>query len=109
MTSRDTGYDRLVGILKSVPPDKLREALVKTEAITIRLSMSDKTGMQLASKACGLTLTDYLIQLHHLVAEKLQGEAEKNGRGPGRMQSHVPAQDRLKKGGADGRKKGTRA
>ena len=76
MTTGKKGYDRLAKILKGVPPKKIREALVKSEAVTIRLTLSDKTEMQQAAKACGLTLTDYLIHLHHFAVKRLKGDAE---------------------------------
>jgi len=66
-------FDLLADLLKGTSPEKLKTLLVKSESLTIRLTLTDKTGMERAAKACGLTLTDYLTRLHYLVAEKLEG------------------------------------
>ncbi len=76
MSPNKKSYDRLAELLANVPPERIRKALVKTEAITIRLTPADKAEIQLAAKACGMTLTDYLLGLHQLVVRKLVSEDE---------------------------------
>lgn len=65
--------DRLAELLKGTTPARLRTAIVKSESLTIRLTLSDKTSMEQTAKHCGLTLTDYLTRLHWFAAEKLEG------------------------------------
>lgn len=63
--------DRLAEALRGIPTKRIQRLIVKTESLTIRLTLADKTSMELAAKACHLTLTDYLTRLHYLVSERL--------------------------------------
>jgi hypothetical protein len=64
-------FDRLAEALRDVSPERLREALVKEESITLRVTFSDKTDMQRVAKACKLTLTEYLTRLHLFASQRL--------------------------------------
>lgn len=65
-------FDRLAELLKGTSPERLKTLLVKSESLTIRLTPTDKAGMERAAKHCGLTLTDYLTRLHYFVWDKLE-------------------------------------
>lgn len=64
---------KLEKALAGAKPERLKRALVKTETITIRLSLADKTAMQKTAQECGLTLTDYLTYLHFFAVKMLSG------------------------------------
>jgi hypothetical protein len=66
-------FDRLASALRDVSASRLRDVLVKDTAITIRLTKHERDDMHHVAKACGLTLTDYLIRLHLFASEKLAG------------------------------------
>lgn len=63
--------DRLASCMRSIPPERLRSALVKDERIQVRVTASEKAGMQQTAKACHLTLTDYVTRLHQFAIEQL--------------------------------------
>ena len=65
-------FDKLAEMLKDVKPERLQTLIMKSESLTIRLTPSDKAGMEQAAKACGLTVTDYLTRLHHVIWAKLE-------------------------------------
>lgn len=68
---RTARLDQLAAALKDVSPDRLREALVKDESITLRITKGDKADMQRVSKFCRLTLTEYLTRLHLFASQRL--------------------------------------
>lgn len=72
--------DRLADLLRGVNPEQLRSVLAKEEAITIRLTASDKASMQETASALGLTVTDYLTRLHLFAVEVLAKESKKGGK-----------------------------
>jgi uncharacterized protein (DUF1778 family) len=47
---------------------EVEEILLKTETLNLRLSPADKQEIREAAAAAGLTLTEYLVQAHRLVA-----------------------------------------
>ena len=55
-----------------ISPKRLQSALAKTRMISFRLSEDDKESMARAAKRCRLTLTEYILRLHHLADEKLK-------------------------------------
>lgn len=67
---KDQQFDRLAAALREVSPKRLREVLVKDTPITFRATKNERDDMHRVAKACGLTLTDYLIRLH-LFASKM--------------------------------------
>lgn len=44
----------------------------KDQRLTIRLSSKDRESMERVAESLGLTVADYLIQLHHVAAAHLQ-------------------------------------
>jgi hypothetical protein len=63
--------DRLAAVMRKIPPDRLRMALVKDTVIQIRVTAVDKAAMMRTAQACQLTLTEYLTRLHYLASERL--------------------------------------
>ena len=63
--------DRLAAALIHASPNALRRALVKDTPITFRATKHERDDMHRVATACGLTLTDYLIRLHHFASERL--------------------------------------
>ena len=71
--TRKERLDRLAELVKTIGPERMRAALVKTHRINMRVSAADKEGMEAMAKLCGLTLTEYLTRLHLLAQEALGG------------------------------------
>ena len=71
MTKKTKQLDQLAAALQDVSPDRLREALVKDDTITLRITRSDKTDMQRVSTFCRLTLTEYITRLHWFASQRL--------------------------------------
>jgi len=46
-------------------------ALPKTETIQLRLSATEKEAVKAAATACGRSVSEYLLECHRLVADKL--------------------------------------
>lgn len=67
-------FDRLAAALKNVSPDRLREVLIKDAPITFRVTRQERDDVRRVAKACGLTVTDYLIRLHLFASSKLAGK-----------------------------------
>ena len=77
---KHTRLDQLAAALKDVSPARLREALVKDETITLRLTHSDKVDMQRVATFCGLTLTSYIEKLHLFASQRLFLGQQRKGR-----------------------------
>ena len=77
---RKAMLDRLAELLKGTEPERLRSVLAKDEAITIRLTASDKASMAETASDLGLTVTDYLTRLHLFAVEVLAKDSKKGGR-----------------------------
>jgi uncharacterized protein (DUF1778 family) len=43
----------------------------KTETIQLRLSVNEKKAVKAAASTCGRTVTEYLLECHRMVADKL--------------------------------------
>ena len=71
MTKR-RGPDKLDEAMGKLSRKRLQSALAKTRMVTFRLSEDDKESMARAAKRCRLTLTEYILRLHHLADEKLE-------------------------------------
>jgi len=65
--------DELAEILRDVPHDRLRGVLTKDQAVTIRVTSTEKEEMKQAATRYGLTLTEYVSRLHDF-AERLNRE-----------------------------------
>jgi len=65
-------FDELAQVLAGVGPVRLRQALTKSETVTIRITMADKLSMQRTASRCGLSVTEYLTRLHWLASEKVE-------------------------------------
>jgi len=46
-------------------------ALPKTQTIQLRLSATEKEAVKAAATACGRSVSEYLLECHRLVADKL--------------------------------------
>jgi len=64
--------DALAAVCRKISPGRLEKVLVKSCAITIRVTESDRETMKRAAKKCGLTVTEYLIRLHGAALEKMK-------------------------------------
>jgi hypothetical protein len=80
MTDREH-YDRLADLIKTIGPERMREALVKTDVITFRVTAPDKRAMEAMAKVCGLTLTEYMTRLHYLAEQGMVELIEKETKG----------------------------
>lgn len=55
----------------SVTSAEVRAALPKSETIQLRLSTTEKEAVKAAATACGRSVSEYLLECHRLVADKL--------------------------------------
>ena len=67
--------DALADAMREVDPTRLAEQTRETQ-INIRLSEWERDSIRLAAQSCGLTVTDYLLRLHHLAAHRLLAPAD---------------------------------
>lgn len=74
-------FDKLAAVLKGIPSSRLREILVKDTPITFRATRHERDDMHRVAKACGLTLTDYLIRLHVFASQRLFLETTQQRKG----------------------------
>lgn len=49
----------------------LKHALAKTETITFRLSAADKESMQAIAKRYRITVSEYIVNLHHYAKDRI--------------------------------------
>lgn len=75
---KDQQFDRLAAALRDVSSSRLREVLVKDTPITFRATRHERDDMHRVAKACGLTLTDYLIRLHLFASKMLANKGNAN-------------------------------
>lgn len=50
---------------------EVHDALPKTQTIQLRLSVTEKKAVKAAASGCGRTVSEYLLECHRLVADKL--------------------------------------
>jgi len=55
----------------SVTSAEVHAALPKSQTIQLRLSVTEKAAVKAAATACGRSVSEYLLECHRLVAEKL--------------------------------------
>ena len=55
----------------SVTSAEAHAALPKTQTIQLRLSDREKEAVKAAATACGRSVSEYLLECHRLVADKL--------------------------------------
>ena len=55
----------------------LKQALAKTETVTFRLSVTDKKSMQSVAKQYRMTVSEYLVNLHHFAMKLLDTKKRK--------------------------------
>ena len=67
-SSREGGLEKK---LAGIDPRRLRSVLTKDARIEIRTTTPEKAEIERAAKACKLTVTEYLVQLHRIAARKL--------------------------------------
>lgn len=58
---------------KPAPPTnaEVQATMPKTESIQLRLSVNEKKAVKAAATACGRSVSEYLLECHRLVADKL--------------------------------------
>lgn len=66
--------DKLVRLMKQIPPERAAMILHKNKTITIRVTEADKEEMSTTAQAMGLTLTEYILRLHELAMVALRGK-----------------------------------
>ena len=82
MTTKRSGPVAELADSRLKPKERLRQVLgdltqaafakdTKDERITIRLSRKDRESIEQVAESLGLTVADYLIQLHQVAAERL--------------------------------------
>jgi hypothetical protein len=62
---------------KSQHTTPLEHALAKTSTVNFRLSKADKESMKETAKKLRLTLSEYLVSLHHYAKDKLKHPSRK--------------------------------
>lgn len=67
--------DQLAEILRTLPPERIEEALGKTERVSLYLSPMEKDAVRTTAEAYGLTLNSYIVRVLMLV-EEIRREAE---------------------------------
>ena len=66
--------DQLAEILRKLPPERIEEALGKTERVSLYLSPLEKDAVRASAEAYGLTLNSYIVRVLMLL-EDLRREA----------------------------------
>ena len=78
----DRSKDRFRAVADSfrrLTPAQLESILAKREKMQIRVSESDKADIAASAKWLQLTATEYLLRLHYLAGNLLQGRIDKTG------------------------------
>ena len=70
MTAKTT--DKLAAAAIKISADELRGGGPKTEFLQFRVSKKEKESIQRAAAGLDLQVSEYLLRLHELVAEKLK-------------------------------------
>jgi hypothetical protein len=63
--------DKLKEAVDAIAPETLSGSLAKSEFIQFRVSEADKKSIKTTAEGLDLTVSEYLLKLHTLVAEKL--------------------------------------
>lgn len=71
---------KLQPALPDVTARDVARGMAKTATINLRVTEYDKEEMAASASAAGMTLTEYLIQCHRLVARRIE-HLHRNGRG----------------------------
>ena len=58
--------------LPTVTSTEVLEAIRKTETVQLRLSAKEKAAIKAAASRCKLTVTEYLLECHRLIASKIK-------------------------------------
>jgi len=69
--------DQMKKLKKAIKPEELRQEMVKSARVNLRVSEADKEKMTKMAKLCGMTLTEYLTRLHLIAFEKLGDDVPK--------------------------------
>jgi hypothetical protein len=64
--------NELASIIKDIPPEKVRTALIKSKAIYIRVTPTDKQSIKTTASNLRLSVSEYLTRLHFIVKDKLK-------------------------------------
>ena len=68
----DLRQEKLADLLKNVPPERVRDLMVKTETIQMRVTAVDKDEIKKAAQKCRLSVSEYLIRSHQVIAQRLR-------------------------------------
>jgi len=68
----DLREKKLANLLSNVPTERVRELMVKTETIQMRVTVVDKAEIKRAAQKCRLSVSEYLIRSHQAVSKKLE-------------------------------------
>ena len=58
--------------LPVIPAGEVAKWMAKTATVNIRLTPGDKAAMERAASSLGMTVTEYLVRCHSLVARHLR-------------------------------------
>lgn len=61
--------DQLAEILRRLPPERIEEALGKTERVSLYLSPLEKDAVRASAEAYGLTLNSYIVRVLMLLED----------------------------------------
>jgi hypothetical protein len=65
-----TKLDRLAELIRELPPEQLDHVLRKREVVRLRLSKRDKEEIEAAAERRGMSVSAYLLHLHHEAEKK---------------------------------------
>jgi hypothetical protein len=68
---------RAAELVKSIPRQRMEKVLRKSRLLTMRISEADHADLKLTASELGLTVTDYLLGIHRLVADRLKERSRK--------------------------------
>ena len=64
--------EKLEKAVGKITPEALKGTGTKSEFVQFRVTKAEKESLQETAKGLGLQVSDYLLRLHALVAEKLK-------------------------------------
>ena len=64
--------DKLAELLKDVEPERLQDVLTKGERINFRVTRAEKQQIEEIAEKLGLSISDYLLNLHRHVFARLK-------------------------------------
>ena len=71
---KEKEYDKLAELLKGTSATRLQDALIKTERVALRMTLTDKTKLEEMANRCGLSATELVTRLIDFAWDKFKGE-----------------------------------